>query len=202
MVNGCVWAGVVIIPLIGLLVFYHLFRHHDGTAGLWWRGPVAHLFIIGHLHPIVKLNLVTIGLIWAILLYVSKKARWFLIQYVGDVAAYVSAHTVNKFYETRQQIQRVATSVARAVYQAKKPDNTPAYSEIIVVGHSLGSVVGYDTLNAMILEDLIYQKMGCRPGRDPLLPLVHRWTKQRLFLGRNRNGRMKSVKHWQPRFSR
>ncbi|HEX2022405.1 MAG TPA: hypothetical protein VHH36_06805, partial [Candidatus Thermoplasmatota archaeon] len=42
--------------------------------------------------------------------------------------------------------------VATAVY-ARKEDGRPAYDRVLVVGHSLGSVVSYDTLNALLAED-------------------------------------------------
>ncbi len=81
--------------------------------------------------------------------------RGFLVTYVGDVAAYVSAHKVNKFYELRQQIKDAGLKVARAIYEARDPAaNRFEYDEVLVVGHSLGSVVAYDTLNSMINRDL------------------------------------------------
>ncbi|MDX2029549.1 MAG: hypothetical protein SF339_02700 [Blastocatellia bacterium] len=88
----------------------------------------------------------------ALAFYVGKG---FLVTYVGDVAAYVSAHKVNKFYELRQQIKDAGLKIARAAYEARNPEtNQFEYDEIIVVGHSLGSVVAYDTLNSMINRDL------------------------------------------------
>lgn len=84
------------------------------------------------------------------------KARWFFVQYAGDVAAYVSAHTVSKFHEVRERIRATGIKVAHAVYEARAA-NSPdfAYQRIIVVGHSLGSVVAYDTLNAVINNDIL-----------------------------------------------
>jgi hypothetical protein len=81
--------------------------------------------------------------------------RAFYIQYFGDVAAYVSSHKVNKFNEVREQVKAVGRDTARAVYEAT--DQTTGrlvYQKVLVVGHSLGSVVAYDTLNGMINEDV------------------------------------------------
>jgi hypothetical protein len=81
--------------------------------------------------------------------------RWFYIQYFGDVAAYLASHTVNKFHEVRGQIKAVGLETARAVYGARSRRNAdvPEYDRVLVVGHSLGSVVAYDTLNAVLNED-------------------------------------------------
>jgi hypothetical protein len=78
-------------------------------------------------------------------------ARYFLIQYVGDVAVYVAAHKVSKFQETRDAIQAVSRRVARAVYSEQAAqDDGRLYDEVVFVGHSLGSVVAYDALNTML----------------------------------------------------
>jgi hypothetical protein len=81
--------------------------------------------------------------------------RWFYIQYFGDVAAYLASHTVNKFHEVRGQIKAIGLETARAVYGARSRRNAdaPEYDRVLVVGHSLGSVVAYDTLNAVLNED-------------------------------------------------
>jgi hypothetical protein len=94
-------------------------------------------------------------LLWIVGAAVVYAGRWFLVEYVGDVAIYVTAHKVNRFYEVRQQIKEAGQRVAGAVYSAR--DQTTGhfeYEDVIVVGHSLGSVVAYDTLNAMINRDL------------------------------------------------
>jgi hypothetical protein len=85
---------------------------------------------------------------WILIGWVLRKARNFLVQYVGDVAIYVSAYTVSRFYDIRHRIQQVSASVARTVYAAN-------YDRVVVVGHSLGSVIAYDTLNAMFNEDIL-----------------------------------------------
>jgi hypothetical protein len=91
--------------------------------------------------------------LWTLEFLAARWVRTLLIEYVGDVAAYIAAHTVSKFWELRQQIWQTAMRVARAVYHAKTADNADyLYNKIIVVGHSLGSVIGYDVLNGMLLE--------------------------------------------------
>jgi hypothetical protein len=86
--------------------------------------------------------------------WVVYTGRDVLVQYVGDVAAYIAAHTVSRFWEVRQQIWRAAMKVGEAVYRARTADNTEfLYTKIIVVGHSLGSVIAYDVLNGLLLDE-------------------------------------------------
>ncbi len=92
--------------------------------------------------------------LWALVMLVARGVEHFLMQYVGDVAIYVSGHRVNRFHETRAAIKGAAAAVFRAVYAARTP-GAPAleYDRIVVAGHSLGSVVAYDSLNAILNED-------------------------------------------------
>lgn len=76
----------------------------------------------------------------------SLGVRWFLVQYLGDVVAYVSSHTVNRFYELRREIQKSVLSVGRAVYRQ------PQYHRVVLIGHSLGSVIAYDLYNALLVD--------------------------------------------------
>ncbi|HVP39930.1 MAG TPA: hypothetical protein VMS93_12180 [Candidatus Saccharimonadales bacterium] len=93
-------------------------------------------------------------LVWAAALGLCAAGRWFLVEYVGDVAAYVSAHTVSKFDEVRDAIQKAAMDVAGRVYRLRSLDETAfAYARVVMVGHSLGSVVAYDTLDRLVNED-------------------------------------------------
>jgi hypothetical protein len=102
-----------------------------------------------------------VTVIWAVEVGATFVARWFLVEYVGDVVAYISAHTVSKFWDVRQAIWKAAMRVARAVYSARTADDGARtaddagflYDKIIVVGHSLGSVISYDLLNGLLLED-------------------------------------------------
>jgi hypothetical protein len=127
-------------------------------------------------------NRILLTLLWGVELFATYRARGFLVEYVGDVAAYIAAHTVSKFYDLRQQIWQTAMKVARAVYRAQAhPKSSPdkpefLYEKIIMVGHSLGSVIGYDVLNGLLLEDAF--------SDDPLhsdLPL-HVANRTRMFL--------------------
>jgi hypothetical protein len=155
-----VWLTVGAAILVAGLTAWHLVLHHSGDREMSWRfldlsrltsGPWAAAH--PQLTSLVVLLVRSLGaLIWMLIIAGSLGARWFILQYVGDVAVYVSAHTVNRFYETRQAIQEACLKVARGVYEASSGADEFEYSDIVVVGHSLGAVIAYDTLNALINE--------------------------------------------------
>jgi hypothetical protein len=99
-----------------------------------------------------------IASVWAVALLFGYFVRWFLIEFAGDVAIYTSSYKVSAFLEIRSKICQTVFDAARAVYQARDGDLKTGpfwYDDIFVVGHSLGSVIAYDTLNELIAEDLL-----------------------------------------------
>jgi hypothetical protein len=108
----------------------------------------------------------TLGLV--LLLVLSYFIRNFVVQYMGDVIIYVSSNEVNCFWKIRDEIKQIGLSLAKVVYGAINTSSTSQesssemakvsrpnflYSNVVVVGHSLGSVIAYDTLNAIINQD-------------------------------------------------
>ncbi|MFI5070784.1 MAG: hypothetical protein ACHP8A_07830 [Terriglobales bacterium] len=130
------------------------------VAAIFMAGHLAQCPFLFHVVPdggwqqfVSKYSLCIVAL-WTLEIWAASKARGFLIQYVGDVAAYIAAHTVSKFWEVRQQIWQTAMKVGEAVYLARTADDSAfLYTKIIVVGHSLGSVIGYDVLNGLLMDD-------------------------------------------------
>src|SRR3990172_751702 len=136
--------------LTGTSILYHLVSYWADTS---LPPPSAPLDARPPAHPWRSAFYLLFWVSAAIVLY---RARWYFVQYAGDVTAYVSAHTVNKFYEVRERIRQVGMQVAHAAYVARKPgSNEFEYDQLIIVGHSLGSVLAYDTLNAMINKDIL-----------------------------------------------
>lgn len=93
--------------------------------------------------------------IWPFLALISYVVRDLMIEYVGDVAAYVTPNKLDTFSEVRAKIKDIAYQSASAVYLARADDGKPLYRKVAMVGHSLGSVIAYDTLNRLINEDLL-----------------------------------------------
>jgi hypothetical protein len=93
--------------------------------------------------------------VWPFLILFSAKVREILVQYVGDVAIYIQPNKLDRFDEVRDKIKEAARSVASAVFTAysKEAPRQFLYDHVAVVGHSLGSVIVYDTLNRLMLDD-------------------------------------------------
>lgn len=92
--------------------------------------------------------------VWPFLIAVGYQVRTLLVQYVGDVAAYIGANKLDRFAEIRRRIKEIAKKSATAVYLARTGDDF-LYEKVAVVGHSLGSVIAYDALNGLLNEDTL-----------------------------------------------
>jgi len=95
-----------------------------------------------------------------IIIWIWAKLRYFLVQFVGDVAIYVSADRVNRFWNVRDRIRTLCCRITSAIYDEKDEDGRPTYDGVILLGHSLGSVVGYHALNAALIGDAIRKGAG------------------------------------------
>jgi len=134
----------------------HLWRDWSAIDSMWWQGrPGQSSGAVRWLgdrvagDPFSARAFSIVGPVWMAALSASYLVRRFLVEYVGDVAAYVSSNAVDRFYRLRRDIQEVCAEVVGGVYRDRQ------YSACVLVGHSLGSVVAYDTLNALINEDLL-----------------------------------------------
>jgi hypothetical protein len=123
-------------------------------------------------------HIVLAAISWALLLIASAKIRTALIQYTGDVAAYVSPQVLDRFNELRQEIRDTVYRQAAGTYACMENEQL-AYDEVLIVGHSLGSVVVYDVLNRLIAEDELI-KRAARQGDETA------WKRHLDVLGRTR----------------
>jgi hypothetical protein len=108
--------------------------------------------------------------IWPFLALISSVVRNLLIEYVGDVAIYVMPNKLDAFSEVRAKIKDVAYQSASAVFLAQAAESeSMQYSKVAILGHSLGSVIAYDTLNRLINEDLLTGQKASIINRTGLL---------------------------------
>ncbi|MEP7131739.1 MAG: hypothetical protein ABI914_01155 [Acidobacteriota bacterium] len=114
-------------------------------------------------HKAAGFPVVRRGLSWALLFALSAWIRSLLVQYVGDLSAYVASNTLDRFHDLRARIKETVWKKARAVYAATLPAGGFAYEQCVQVGHSLGSVIAYDILNRLVLDDLAAAAAGA-PG--------------------------------------
>ena len=103
---------------------------------------------------------------WPFLAIVSAQVRLLMVEFVGDVAAYVASNKVDCFDELRAKIKQMAKESLSAVYSAKSHYSEAfEYEKVCVVGHSLGSVIAYDTLNRVIADDQISTQTDPQTGK-------------------------------------
>jgi hypothetical protein len=94
--------------------------------------------------------------LWLAIIAEAFLARYFIVEFVGDVAAYVSPYKDSKFDQVRHDIRAIGLTVGKVIYGFGTPQVTiPQYRKIVIVGHSLGSVLAYDTFNALINADSV-----------------------------------------------
>jgi hypothetical protein len=108
------------------------------------------------------------GLSWALLVAVSVLIRRLLVQFVGDVAIYVAPYKLDQFFALRAEIKDAVLNVVRRVYKMPGHNNQPYYDRVVLVAHSLGTVVTYDALNALIREEAAGTLGATVVARTPL----------------------------------
>jgi hypothetical protein len=79
-------------------------------------------------------------------LAVAYVVRGILTGFVGDIAVYVTADEKSKNYAARRAILKGSCEL---VHDLLRSDD---YDHVIIAGHSLGSVIAYDTVNKLIGE--------------------------------------------------
>ena len=83
---------------------------------------------------------------FAVAYLVGWGLSYFLKNYVGDVAVYVNADAKSKNYAARTAVLQGATTALTRILR----DEREAYDQVILAGHSLGSVIAYDAVNELL----------------------------------------------------
>jgi len=83
-----------------------------------------------------------IGIVSPILLIIFSSI---LVNYVGDAARYMTPAPHN--IPQRQNIRKNGLKLLEKLHEQKEPDGSYRYNRIVVVGHSLGSVIAYDLIS-------------------------------------------------------
>lgn len=164
-------ALLTVLPTLAVLFLFFggpaAFAGLAGTAALvlifdLW-GPVIALFGIGSsewpsVMRMIDVALLTLGhpptTLWLLVfLTLFGFFSWaFLVPYFGDCARYLRDAPDN--IEARNQIRHLGLQVLKDLHEQRSRDGTPRYDRIIVVAHSLGTVVAYDVLRAFFVEQL------------------------------------------------
>jgi MFS family permease len=179
-------AGIVVAGYFVLTVIRSYISQLSSRAAAHWPAHVALLsfvlllvsvwLLVRSLSPgttaFTDVHQWRILLMWGVLVILSLIVRTFLIEYLGDVVAYVEPHKLDRFAELRTQIKDRVLKIAQAIYAERGAGGHFEYHRVVLVGHSLGSAIVYDTLNRLLLDDQAVVAAG-RPwnvsGRSPYL---------------------------------
>lgn len=131
------WVSVSIGLLITGLFLYFNFTDSE-------HNPIR-TFIDAYTPPCVRY---IAGALWLII-------NWFLIYFLGDAVRYMTPRTGN--IQSRQDIRRTGIELLTKLHDARitvsNKDGTTCeknkYDRIILVGHSLGSVIAYDLIKLL-----------------------------------------------------
>lgn len=92
--------------------------------------------------------------------WVMRKISGSIVDLLGDVAVYCSMDKKSQYFEVRRRILSGAVEKAWALLKNDE------YNGVLLVGHSLGSVIAYDTL------DRLNREMNVNPGLKKCAPKV------------------------------
>src|SRR5438067_1777177 len=109
---------------------------------------------------------------------VARVLQLFMANFVGDVAVYVNADAKAKNYAVRRAILNGAAAAITRILK----DEVRGYQRVIVAGHSLGSVIAYDSLNELMnrcqqggaRDHAIYATPDQIVGIQPAAATIHR----------------------------
>jgi hypothetical protein len=124
------------------------------TVGTYFLWPTDLTHPITFSKVVKALPSIALGLI---LFEVIRRTRRWMVEFLGDVAIYLSSEKLDEYWRIRDEIKRDCCRVANLVFRAlARQDGKTllAYDRVVVAGHSLGSVVAYDSLNTLIQRDI------------------------------------------------
>lgn len=107
------------------------------------------------LYPVIRFAIVLLSLFSRItqLQFIEKMIaglnrllKPILVGYIGDIAIYTTMDAKSRFFQLRQQILAHTETLLEAVLADQD------YDRVIIAGHSLGSVIAYDTLNRLNIK--------------------------------------------------
>src|SRR5262249_23061735 len=143
-----------------------------GPAGPFWPGKITH-----SLSPLV------VAIAGAVIWLCRAAGRYLGLQYAGDAARYLSPRPEN--VGVRRAIRSAAIELLEGLHD---DPSWRRYHRIIVVGHSLGSVIAYDALTHLWQRrhhpKPVYPRQGnetdpCLPAADSRDLQSAKWRDQR-----------------------
>ncbi|MBI2093333.1 MAG: hypothetical protein HYT88_01220 [Candidatus Omnitrophica bacterium] len=136
----------------GAIRFYEennqLLDRFKGNNRPYWSKLNEILQRLRWIYPLIRLAIAVLKRFhfrWARLLraWLENRATQFIVDYIGDIAIYSTTDQKSRHFRVRQQILKESFKLLEEVVT-----HTPC-DQVILAGHSLGSVIAYDTLNRL-----------------------------------------------------
>ena len=86
-----------------------------------------------------------------------------LVDYLGDVALYTTRDETSPFAQTRRDVLEEATRTLRELLRDYED-----YEGVVIAGHSLGSVIGYDVINRLAVEARVDEHLSRERESEPV----------------------------------
>lgn len=135
-----------------------LFRGGNFEKGGYYRMILPALSKIPFISLLVPM-LNTLPKMMGFIKFIARLVPERIINQLGDLVIYTNADVRSRNYDIRQRV------LSGAIEELKLLLNDNYYRKIIVTGHSLGSVIAYDTLNRIVQDMSI--KGGVSPDLTP-----------------------------------
>ncbi len=133
----------------------HFEANRDDLAPLlsdkpYWYRLNAMLWRLRFVYPLIRLALALLPR-WSLALrslrtWINTLGTKIIVDFIGDIAVYTSTEQKSRYYQTREQILGESLALLESVLEQDDSDR------VVVLGHSLGSVIAYDTLNRLNLK--------------------------------------------------
>ncbi|NMG08791.1 hypothetical protein [Brasilonema sp. UFV-L1] len=91
-----------------------------------------------------------------------------LVNLVGDVAIYTTTDVKSPHEKVRDQMLCESLALLKAILRDKEVN----YDQVILIGHSLGSCIAYDTLNRLCIEASLLKDKGKSLCLDKITGLI------------------------------
>ncbi|MBI4548532.1 MAG: hypothetical protein HY707_11155 [Ignavibacteriae bacterium] len=123
-------------------------KYEGGPRPYWWR-LLSIMRWMRYWYWLVRLLLFLLpehGWLKSLRERVEKWATHIIVGYIGDIAIYTTTDEKSRYYKIRQEILAESLTLLEAVLKQKE------YDRVVIAGHSLGSVIAYDTLNRLNIK--------------------------------------------------
>lgn len=138
---------------------------YSGSDQSYWKQLEKFSTVLGDVFFSGRLALIIVSFLvdwfpnlkWLISLegWLKQRLTNVLVDFIADVAIYANSDESSEYYHIRQQILAESQALLDQILDLD-------YENVIVAGHSLGSVIAYDTLNLLNLKANLNSKLALR----------------------------------------